>query len=69
MMLLWNQMLKRLAPVQVAVCANAQPAATALLGAVLAGAQDVAARGGFVIAGGGGMRNVFSSGKSPFKPI
>ena len=36
MMLLWNQMLRRLAPVQVAVCANAQPAATALLGSVLA---------------------------------
>ena len=36
MMLLWNQMLRTLAPVQVAVCANAQPAATALLGAVLA---------------------------------
>ncbi|MCG3134721.1 MAG: hypothetical protein HMLKMBBP_02072 [Planctomycetes bacterium] len=36
MMLLWNGMLRRLAPVQVAVCANAQPVATALLAAALA---------------------------------
>lgn len=31
MMLLWNRMLKHLEPVEVAICANAQPAATALL--------------------------------------
>jgi len=31
MMLLWNRMLKQLEPVEVAICANAQPAATALL--------------------------------------
>lgn len=36
MMLLWNGLLRRLAPVQVAVCANAQPAATAALAAALA---------------------------------
>jgi len=35
MMLLWNSLLRHLAPVQVAICANAQPAATALLAAVL----------------------------------
>jgi drug/metabolite transporter (DMT)-like permease len=35
MMLLWNSLLRRLAPVQVAICANAQPAATALLAALL----------------------------------
>jgi drug/metabolite transporter (DMT)-like permease len=38
MMLLWNGMLKRLEPVQVAVCANAQPAATAGLAAALTAA-------------------------------
>ena len=38
MMLLWNSLLRRLAPVQVAICANAQPAATALLAAVLSAA-------------------------------
>lgn len=36
MMLLWNGMLRRLEPVQVAICANAQPAATAALAAALA---------------------------------
>lgn len=36
MMFLWNHLLRRLAPVQVAVCANAQPAATALLSIALA---------------------------------
>ena len=36
MMLLWNAMLGRLEPVQVAICANAQPAATAALAAGLA---------------------------------
>ena len=35
MMLLWNGMLKRLEPVQVSICANAQPAATAALAALL----------------------------------
>jgi drug/metabolite transporter (DMT)-like permease len=35
MMLLWNGMLRRLEPLQVAICANAQPAATALLAALL----------------------------------
>lgn len=35
MMLLWNSLLRHLAPVQVAICANAQPAATALLAAAL----------------------------------
>lgn len=38
MMLLWNGMLRRLAPVEVAICANAQPVATALLAAVLSAA-------------------------------
>lgn len=38
MMLLWNGMLRRLEPVQVAVCANAQPAATAALAASLSAA-------------------------------
>jgi drug/metabolite transporter (DMT)-like permease len=36
MMLLWNSMLGKLEPVQVAICANAQPAATAALAAGLA---------------------------------
>ncbi len=36
MMLLWNGMLRHLEPVQVAICANAQPAATAALSALLA---------------------------------
>ena len=36
MMLLWNAMLGKLEPVQVAICANAQPAATAALAAGLA---------------------------------
>jgi len=36
MMLLWNTMLRYLEPVQVAICANAQPAATGLLAAALA---------------------------------
>lgn len=31
MMLLWNRMLRHLEPVEVAICANAQPVATALL--------------------------------------
>lgn len=38
MMLLWNGMLRRLEPVQVSICANAQPAATAALAAALAAA-------------------------------
>ncbi len=38
MMLLWNAMLRHLGPVQVAICANAQPVATALLAAALASA-------------------------------
>lgn len=38
MMLLWNAMLGKLEPVQVAICANAQPAATAALAAGLAAA-------------------------------
>jgi len=38
MMLLWNRMLRHLEPVEVAICANAQPAATALLVAALAAA-------------------------------
>lgn len=36
MMLLWNSMLRSLDPVQVSICANAQPAATAALCALLA---------------------------------
>lgn len=36
MMLLWNRMLRHLEPVEVAICANAQPAATALLAWALA---------------------------------
>jgi len=36
MMLLWNRMLRQLEPVEVAICANAQPAATALLAWTLA---------------------------------
>jgi drug/metabolite transporter (DMT)-like permease len=36
MMLLWNRMLRHLEPVEVAICANAQPAATALLAWTLA---------------------------------
>jgi drug/metabolite transporter (DMT)-like permease len=36
MMLLWNRMLRQLEPVEVAICANAQPAATALLAWALA---------------------------------
>ena len=36
MMLLWNAMLAHLEPVQVAICANAQPVVTALLAAALA---------------------------------
>jgi drug/metabolite transporter (DMT)-like permease len=42
MMLLWNRMLRQLEPVEVAICANAQPAATALLVATL-GAMGVEA--------------------------
>jgi drug/metabolite transporter (DMT)-like permease len=38
MMLLWNRMLKHLEPVEVAICANAQPAATALLAFALGAA-------------------------------
>jgi drug/metabolite transporter (DMT)-like permease len=38
MMLLWNAMLRHLQPVEVSVCANLQPAATAGLVAALAGA-------------------------------
>jgi len=38
MMLLWNRMLRDLEPVEVAICANAQPAATALLVGLLAAA-------------------------------
>jgi drug/metabolite transporter (DMT)-like permease len=37
MMLLWNAMLHDLTPVEVAICTNAQPPATALLTALLAG--------------------------------
>jgi drug/metabolite transporter (DMT)-like permease len=37
MMLLWNYLLQHLEPVAVAICANAQPPATALLVAVLSG--------------------------------
>lgn len=36
MMLFWNRMLRHLEPVEVAICANAQPAATALLAWALA---------------------------------
>ena len=36
MMFLWNALLRHLEPVQVAICANAQPAATAALAAALA---------------------------------
>ncbi len=38
MMFVWNLMLTRLEPVQVAISANAQPPATALLAAALAAA-------------------------------
>jgi len=37
MMQLWNLLLRHLSPEQVAICANAQPPATALLSALLAG--------------------------------
>ena len=37
MMLLWNELLRHLDPVGVAICANAQPPATAVLAAALAG--------------------------------
>lgn len=44
MMLLWNSMLRTLEPVQVSICANAQPAATAALAALLASAGWLDAR-------------------------
>ena len=39
MMLLWNTLLRHLEPVQVAICSNAQPAATAALAGALAAAS------------------------------
>ncbi len=41
MMLLWNRLLRDLEPVEVAICANAQPAATALLVWMLGDPQDL----------------------------
>jgi drug/metabolite transporter (DMT)-like permease len=41
MMLLWNRMLRHLDPVEVAICANAQPVATALLVWLLGRPQDL----------------------------
>jgi len=41
MMLVWNRLLRDLEPVEVAICANAQPAATALLVWTLGDPQDL----------------------------